>query len=142
METSQVLDTPELEKPVVVYAGKDARFANYIIDIIIRYLFVYLVSIGSGILPESVQGIITFIGLLVFIAYYIIFEYVFGKTPGKFITRTHVVTYDGEHPTFLNIVGRSLCRIIPFDNVSFLFSFLGWHDSISKTCVVKDNPNP
>jgi type II secretory pathway pseudopilin PulG len=49
-----------------------------------------------------------------------------------------VVNLDGTKPSFLRIVGRSLCRDIPFEVLSFLFGEYpyGWHDRISKTMVV------
>lgn len=143
METSQVLDAPLVEKPAMEYATKGERFSNYIVDAILCYVFVFMIRFAlSALAPELIymRGFITLMTVVVFTIYYTVFEHSFGKTPGKFITRTHVVTEDGERPTLSNILGRSLCRIIPFDGLSFLFSFTGWHDTISKTCVVKDDP--
>jgi len=45
---------------------------------------------------------------------------------------------DGNKPSFGLILGRSLSRIIPFDALSFLgANAIGWHDTISKTRVIK-----
>ena len=142
METSQVLDTPAIEKSAMEYASKGARFAHYIIDTIACYLLLFLLIMAAGMFSNILMqnGVVTLLVFLLFPSYYVIFEHVFGKTPGKFITRTHVATESGQRPTLQNIIGRSLCRLIPFDNFSFLFSSTGWHDSISKTCVVKDTP--
>ena len=148
METTPVLDTPAIEKSSMEYASKGARFANYIVDIIVCYLLIFLIAMGLAIIaPEAFDdnmesATFNILILFLFIAYYVIFENTWGKTPGKFITRTHVVTETGERPTLANIIGRSLCRFIPFDAFTFLTSTIGWHDSISKTCVVKDNPKP
>ena len=71
--------------------------------------------------------------------YWILSEYFFGKTPAKFLTKTKVVTKFGTKPSFWTIVGRTLCRLIPFEAFSFLGSRpVGWHDSISGTLVVND----
>ncbi|MEM6265057.1 MAG: RDD family protein, partial [Bacteroidota bacterium] len=68
------------------------------------------------------------------------FEAAFGKTPGKFVTKTQVVNKDGGKPTPGQLIGRTFARFIPFDAFSFLASNpVGWHDSLSKTRVVKDD---
>lgn len=79
--------------------------------------------------------------LIVFGGYRIPMEYFFGKTIGKFVTKTNVVSRDGNKITFKSAIIRSLCRWIPFD---FLSLALGadakaWHDVISKTYVIDDN---
>ena len=69
------------------------------------------------------------------------FEAVFQRSPGKFLTGTKVVNESGGKPTFGQILGRSLCRFIPFEAFSFLFGdssrVVGWHDKFSGTLVVK-----
>jgi hypothetical protein len=74
--------------------------------------------------------------LPLFIIYYCLFESLWQRTPGKFLTGTKVVNLDGSKPSFLRILGRSFARYIPFDNLSFLFMTRGWHDYLSKTLVV------
>ena len=60
---------------------------------------------------------------------------------GKLITGTRVVTENGGKPRWGQIVGRSFARFIPFEALSVLFwndkERRGWHDSLSKTCVVR-----
>ncbi len=58
-----------------------------------------------------------------------------GRSLGKLITGTKVVMIDGSAPTTKNYFYRNLCRIIPFDTLTFLGEN-GWHDKISKTTVV------
>jgi len=71
--------------------------------------------------------------------YWIATEYFFDKSPAKFLTRTKVVMKDGTKPSFLTIIGRTLCRFIPFEPFSFLGGkAIGWHDSITNTRVVMD----
>lgn len=68
-------------------------------------------------------------------------ETVFQKTIGKFLTKTKVISQDGEKPTFQKIVGRTFGRLIPLDHISYFFSKEGFHDRVSATTVVKDNEN-
>ena len=83
----------------------------------------------------------------VFFFYYYICEYKGGKTLGKKFFRTMVVNDDGTKPTRNAIAIRTLCRLIPFDSISFLFTNVDengnmtrtWHDTLSHTRVVRDN---
>ena len=124
--------------PQLYTADGGARFANLILD----RLVIYAILFGIGSLMEFADGGNDAIfGMFVLASpfYYILSEYFWGKTPAKFITKTSVVNLYGEKPTFINIVGRTLCRYIPFEAFSFLGSrAVGWHDSISRTRVVRD----
>ena len=69
---------------------------------------------------------------------YFLLEWSFGRTMGKLIMGTVVVTKNGLKPGLSSIFIRTLSRLIPFD----MFSFLGasgriWHDSLSRTYVVE-----
>jgi uncharacterized RDD family membrane protein YckC len=91
-----------------------------------------------GIIPKEGSPLLGIYSILLYVFYHTLFEHFLGKTPGKFLSKTHVLTVDGQKPTFLNLLGRNFCRLIPFDNISFLFSKQGWHDEFSKTSVVYD----
>lgn len=126
-------------------ASSGQRLANYFLDRIGAYVFIFLLSsvIGENGLFDDTEEL-SFIGsifiLIAIFGYWAFFEYYVGKTPAKFITKTKVVTKYGKKPTFLNIVGRTLCRLIPFDAFSYLGTKpIGWHDSISGTRVVTDD---
>ncbi|MBL4752041.1 MAG: RDD family protein [Flavobacteriales bacterium] len=69
--------------------------------------------------------------------YHTLFEHFLGKTPGKYITLTKVVDSEGNWPRIGKLFLRNLCRLIPFDAVSYLISKRGWHDKISGTYVVQ-----
>lgn len=86
---------------------------------------------GAGALGGRLIGIATLV------AYYVLFEAIFGRTPGKLITGTRVVTLDGAKPGFGQIIGRSFARLVPFEPFSFLGSRGGWHDRWSGTRVVR-----
>lgn len=69
--------------------------------------------------------------------YYVLFEYCFGKTPGKFITRTRVINIYGKKPAMDTLMIRTLSRFIPFEGFSCIGG-RGWHDKFSDTYVVDD----
>lgn len=82
--------------------------------------------------------------------YYLIFYFLYffglettnrGKTIGKRLLRMSVMNNKGEKPSITEIFTRSLCRLIPFDAISFLCGW-NWHDTLSATYVVNDRePN-
>lgn len=112
------------------------RCANFLIDRIAAFIIAMLfIGVGSAI-HSTLIVIIGFITLLG--GYYVFFEAVFQRTLGKLITKTKVVDMEGKKPTFWRVVGRTFCRLIPFEPLSYLFGGfpIGWHDSISKTLVV------
>lgn len=130
-------------------AGKNKRIANYLLDFICISVFAYLIGgilgrlsfvLGIEWINSSGKLVEYLFELAVMFIYYLLFEYYLGFTPGKIITKTKVVTKTGYEPGFLNILGRTSCRFIPFDALSFLskYSSGGWHDSISGTMVVED----
>lgn len=69
--------------------------------------------------------------------YYLVLEVVFNITIGKTILGNMIVNDEGARPSIAQRFGRTFCRIIPFNALSFLFSQRGWHDSITNTYVVK-----
>lgn len=134
-----------------ILASHGHRFLNYIIDIVMIYIIIFILTvivifleglIGSTAIYEWVgemsdlQGYVIFY-IMMFI-YYIVLETYSSRTIAKYITKTVVVTEDGLPVDLKTIVQRTFCRIIPFDGFSFLGTpSRGWHDSISNTYVVK-----
>ncbi|WP_225585118.1 RDD family protein [Flavobacterium sp. MDT1-60] len=124
--------------------GARIRFVNFIIDFIVIFiLYCIIVPVLETFLPlvGRAQLSIYRLGSLVFFValYYIPLEYGFQKTLGKIITKTKVVTLEGNKPELIDIISRTFCRLIPFDRFSFFYSRNGFHDAISRTKVVKDN---
>lgn len=75
--------------------------------------------------------------LAVTFAYYTLFEYFMQRTPGKFLTKTHVETVHGGKPTMRDIFIRTLVRFVPFEPFSgFRSSGQCWHDAWSRTRVI------
>ena len=118
------------------------RFINYITDLIIAFFLSFVIAtITAGIVnfTSSSEDMIGTTAILFFPFYYIFMEYKFGKTIGKFITKTKVISKDGHSLSLGQCVGRLLCRMIPFDRFSCLFTDgVFWHDSIPGTLVVED----
>jgi len=110
-------------------ASQGTRLVNSLVDSVSQWLImVGLALVGFGELMT----------LFVVLAYYPFFETAYGRTPGKWVTKTRVVTVDDERPTLRHILIRTLVRFIPFEPFSFLFSARGWHDRWSETRVVRD----
>ena len=123
------------------------RLANFLADQVIMIVLLILIVIFFSaflrtVLPPAAENVLTvIIGLIAIFfggIYYIFFESIWQRTPGKWITKTKVVTLNGGKPTFWRVVGRTLARIIPFEKFSFLVGKypFGWHDMLSGTMVV------
>jgi len=132
-------------------ATRGVRFANYIIDIIIFYIFIFFFGVFLGILAtigievplqwflyleENLAADYLFTGILYFVYIFSIEYFTKGKSIGKFITKTKVVSIDGTTPTQKDFFIRNISRLVPFEALSFLISDDGWHDSWSNTRVV------
>ena len=124
-----------------VDASKQKRFLNLVID----DLVIATVAIGSTVIlamadtrdPELVSAVSQLGWYVATFVYYVFSEAVFGRTLGKVVTGTRVVTLQGGRPRFGQIVGRTLLRFVPFDPVSFVTRRApGWHDRWSRTRVV------
>lgn len=72
------------------------------------------------------------------LVYYTLFEYLTGRTPGKYISFSKVVVEnEGTRPTLLNCFIRTIARFIPFEFAGFFSGNpAGWHDELSNTIVV------
>ncbi len=132
-----------VEKQTFVTAPLSKRFINYIIDIIcviaLIIFIIFLINYFGYTFTITENEVIQILFLVTFPFYYALLEYRFGKTIGKFFTRTKVISNDGTELSFGQCLVRSFCRIIPFEYISGLFtSGIFWHDSIPKTLVVED----
>ena len=140
-----------------IYASHRQRFANWIIDnfllrLVISFttvpIFINFVNIQShgweftvtdafGDSAFSEFTIYYIIASLHYLVYYILCEKLCrGYTLGKLISGTRAIRQDGRELNVMDVVRRSLVRIIPFEVFSGLNS-LPWHDSWTKTIVVE-----
>jgi uncharacterized RDD family membrane protein YckC len=123
--------------------GSGTRLLHLIIDLIACSIAANIVLFIAGFFLTStndlyLQFLTLFLFFGTFFAYYAIMEIKFQKTLGKFITNTKVVKMNGEKPENSDIIVRTFCRFVPFDQVTFLFMKNGIHDFLSKTKVIKD----
>jgi uncharacterized RDD family membrane protein YckC len=137
-----VLDGSELDTTTLVIAGKEKRFANYMADSFIIVLAAgpvisfYLGIKGGSIYEDGGYQSALLESAIGLVVYYGLFEICFRSTPGKYLTGTRVINENGQPVSVLRALGRTLCRLIPFEHFSFLGN-RGWHDSISRTDVVE-----
>ena len=109
------------------------RFLNAILD----YFCIDIFGFVFGYIMGTIGW---FLGIIISVSYYVIFETIWSKTPAKFITKTKVITEYDEKPSFKTIFIRTLVRFVPFEAFSFLSPERprGWHDRWSKTIVIDD----
>ena len=121
-------------------ADKGTRCANHFIDsiavMILVMLNAFLLDGLLHIIPEDGSPWLALYFFVLYFGYHFLFEYFCSRTLGKFITKTKVVDLNGDKPNTKTLFIRNICRLIPFDNVSFLFGDTGWHDGISETQVI------
>lgn len=130
-------------------AGSGKRLANYIIDLVSFYVFMYLMSYVIVEVSYDLAVIIygegegfNLLGRLVVLVLYGMYmglmEAIFrGRSLGKLITGTVAVNDDGSRISGQTALLRGLSRAVPFN----AFSALGdtcypWHDKWTKTYVV------
>jgi uncharacterized RDD family membrane protein YckC len=135
-----------------ILARLDQRFLNWFIDTIMQILlflisFAIIANIANSYGNKELASylLINPIGQYTYVSiirlvYYISLETLFGQTIGKLVSQTIVVDENGDRPSHDMVLMRTLCRLIPFYELSF-FGILGrgWHDTISKTYVVNKN---
>ena len=118
-------------------ASSGKRFGNLVIDAV-------AVRIFEAIFISQILGQFEFnsflASIIIYFVYYIGLESLNGKTLGKYITGTHVISRDGSDADFNQILIRTISRYVPFEPLSFLGGARpsGWHDKWSKTMVVDD----
>lgn len=118
----------------------DGMIISLIQGLFLALLPYLLAPISFDFIFENYNLITFFISLSIYLSYYIILEYKFGKTIAKMMTNTKVVNEDETKIPLLDILVRTIVRYIPFEIFSFLGdSARGWHDRWSNTYVVQLN---
>ncbi|MBN2473683.1 MAG: RDD family protein [Pirellulales bacterium] len=136
---------PVVATEVLQLATRLQRLLNLMVDVFCYigfscFLTATVAILGGEAAIRALQELPNLIYvILLYFAYYVPQETLTGRTLAKFLTRTKVVTTDGKPAIFPRIVGRTLCRMIPFEFVSYLVGGrwpVGLHDKFSGTCVV------
>ena len=134
-------------------APMEVRVVNYILDYILRIIIAVIIAFIIDVLffgdslfsiadwvAQMKQGEEFLLGMLLMFIYYTVTETLWGRSLAKFITGTMVVNEDGSKADLQTILIRSANRLIPFEFLTFLQNGArGWHDSNSKTYVVRTN---
>ena len=117
--------------------AKSKRLLNFVIDITVIAILMEITFRLENTL-EYKTPIKTLRVIIVLGGYYIPMEYFFGKTVGKFITKSKVVNRDGTRISIKTSIIRYLCRWIPFEFISLALGndAKAWHDVISETVVI------
>ncbi len=119
------------------------RLLHHFIDRI--YLFSSVLAAGSIFIGghnffglDEIQMLIIGYGIIILMpmVYFIICEAGFQQTMGKVATGAYVRSSNGSKAGIGNIIGRSFCRMIPFEAFSYLTDPMSkWHDKFSGTDV-------
>jgi len=132
-------------------AGSGKRLANYIVDLISFYVFMYFfsyviveVSMDLAIImyAEPEYGGRPLLAQLINMGFYGFYmgllETLFrGRSLGKLITGTIAVNEDGTRINGRKALLRGLCRAVPFNALSALGTpCYPWHDKWNNTYVV------
>ena len=140
--TAEVDLAQDEDAPALALAGKGRRFLTWVVDyagfMVLGMLIGMIMGIvfGRGSLRYLDGGWSYVFGFVVMSAYYVFFESLFGRTPGKILLGTKVVDLKGGDPTLGAIVKRTLARFVPFEGLTF-FAERGFHDRVSKTIVIR-----
>lgn len=124
-----------------------ARFGHFMLDRVFYTIIEGLFGLALGVFlgltgnagwfdREGDIIIKVFCYVILYPWYYILLEYSSQASLAKLVLGRVVVNEYGEKPTFGQIVGRNYARLVPFEAFS-CFSDLGWHDSWSKTYVIR-----
>lgn len=143
------IDTTDENCPLLVEPPKLQRFYHLVIDTVIMLLLLVPMLLGPlRFYAEHVDSLRQFtqhkeafyvIFFIFQLLFYFVCEAFLHTTPGKLLTRTRVVHEDPSYPlTKGRVALRTICRTIPFNPLSFVFAWVGWHDSVSRTRVVKE----
>ena len=104
----------------VVPTSPEAFSQRYDSSIVIRrwgatwidLLFLALCCLAPLALPAKVRPVLYLFVVLLVIAYYPVLERLYGRTLGKFVCRVRVVNAAGAHPSWGQVVIRTLLRLV------------------------------
>ena len=142
-EESLVSNEMEGDRVEIELATQLQRFGNFMLDLIFIFIFSFIVySVNLfwiGDILYSMPDLMS--SIFLYMLYYVPQElFLNGQTLGKMITKTRAEMVNGEKFMIGDVMGRTLCRFIPFEPISYFFygdKPRGWHDRITDTQVVR-----
>ncbi|MBL7789726.1 MAG: RDD family protein [Chitinophagales bacterium] len=140
------IDSKKAELVQRSIASKWFRFIGAIIDRVLGYGITFSIGfLGEIVSPGSMDILVQYplldniTTITILLLYYLIFEFYFQKTIGKFIFKMKVVNeYDASKPNFKTILKRTVSRIIGIEALFYLFGNHLWHDRWSDTAVISE----
>lgn len=128
----------------IVFADHGRRTTHLFVDFAVSqalalavWLLIGFVAAMADFSVDRILAHALLLNLATVLVYFVFFESVFGRTPGKFLTGSVVVDSEFERPSLTRILGRTLSRFVPFEGLTFLGrDASGWHDRWSGTRVV------
>ena len=146
--------------PLSVVAGRDEavdlfrasrtrRVLNYVVDTIAFYACTFFVSAVLGFylglagfdVERLFSGALPYLlSVSIYFLFYGFFEGVFGRSPGKWLTRTEVVDLDGARPSFAHVLARTFARFLPLAPIWLALHGIALHDRVTSTRVVESGP--
>lgn len=126
-------------QPTNQIQGEGTRIAHFFLDT----LFIF---IGSFILYRWYNFNVFFYGFppmrfgafffLFYLAYIFLFEFIFQRTPAKWMTKSKVVNFDGRRPALWQFIIRALVRTSLVSMFGLAWNGKPLHDTFSKTILV------
>jgi uncharacterized RDD family membrane protein YckC len=137
---------------VITVIGFGRRFVAYLIDALLLYAVTFCLSFGvmtatiSGRDPQAAANTnltLQCLGVLIAMAYFVIFWATAGATPGKMALGIKVIGTDGQPVTwgkailrYIGYIVSGLVIALGFIWIAFDARRQGWHDKIANTYVV------
>jgi uncharacterized RDD family membrane protein YckC len=124
--------TSQLAKPTL-------RFINFIIDTLVIAVVYNSLNSHYQITQEPGTSRFNILTVVIFITYYTMFEWLTGKTIGKFLTKTKVIMENGSKISLGIAFLKSALRLIPLIQWTYLGKVCsGFPDSFTNTIVIPD----
>jgi uncharacterized RDD family membrane protein YckC len=126
--------------------GIGTRTLNFIVDTLIISILTFIAHHAWEfyafyyqkyfLTSSSFNALLLFFSIIL-VTYYLLFESIFSRTPGKWLSLSKVVNRKGTKPGFFQILIRSFARLIIIDCFFIPFLDKTLHDYLSKTEVVE-----
>ncbi len=120
--------------------GIGTRVLNFLIDTALIFILAYIVNsvwVFYAVFYHIFYLSFGFCFMLVLLVYYLFFEGIFARSPGKWFTMSKVVNSNGGKSSFFQAIIRSLVRITVIDCFFIPFLDKPLHDYLSKTDVIE-----
>ncbi len=145
MNTEDLIDDDQsdLQKRISGLSNLLDRVRHIVIDFMLILGLTYSIKtmlFQMDVLNRGTKTVSTDFILLILVhfSYYVLLEYNYGLTVGKFLNKTRFVNELYEKPDFKAVLIRAIIRLIPFQFALRLFpAQRTYHDLLSKTWGVR-----